>query len=308
MGVKNIKVCYGVDVDAVAGWLGACQPVHSHCDVSRGVYAVEVGIPNLLNFFKRHDIKATMFCPGQSIETFPDQHQQVVNEGHEIGLHGYAHENLIAMSPEQEEKVLIRTIEICKSLTGKKPVGYRAPWWELSVVTSELLVKHSFLYDSSLMHRDFGAYFVRTGDKWYSVDYNKDPDTWMRPMEFGQETDLIEIPANWYLDDLSPTTFITKHPHNAGRLFPQVGWVSPHVISSDTLFDMWKAQFDFLYDQGREGLFPITIHPETSGRPQMIKRLHERFVSYILGHAGVSFCTYEEYAKDWKAQHPRAKY
>ncbi len=291
--MKDIKVCYGIDVDAVCGWLGSYQGQDSPDDISRGVWAAEVGMGNLLDLFKKYGIKTTWFAPGHSIETFPREHERVVAEGHEIALHGYSHENPLAMTPEQEEKILLRTIECCRKLTGKKPVGYRAPWWEFSKVTNDLLVKHGVMYDSSLMHRDFEAYYVRTGDKWYPIDYTQDPDTWMKPMEFGTETDLIEIPANWYLDDLPPTMFIKKAPNS-------FGWVSPNV-----LFDMWKAQFDFLYNKKGQGVFPITIHPDTSGRPQMIEMLHERLIPYILGHSGVEFCLYEEYAHEWKAQNPR---
>jgi len=294
MAEKNIKVCYSVDVDCVSGWIGSLRAADSPCDISRGVWAAQVAIPNLLELFRKYGIKATWFTPGHTIETFPKECKRIVDEGHEIGLHGYTHENPMAMSPEQEEKVMISTIEIIQGLAGKKPVGYRSPAWDFSWVTTELLLKYSIMYDSSLMHRDFESYYVRTGDKWYPIDYTKDPETWMKPMEFGEETDLIEIPANWYLDDFPPTVFVKKFANT-------FGWVSPDVI-----FDLWKAQFDFLYRKG-EGVFPITIHPDASGRPQMIIMLHERLIPYIMGHPGVSFCTYEEYAREWKARNPRKK-
>ena len=105
MADKNVKVCYGVDLDAVAGWLGSYEGQDSPDDISRGVWAGEVGAPNLLDLFKKYNIKTTWFIPGHSIETFPKQCKQIVNAGHEIGLHGYSHENPIAMNPEQEEKV-----------------------------------------------------------------------------------------------------------------------------------------------------------------------------------------------------------
>jgi len=123
--MKRVAVCYGIDVDAVAGWLGSYQGEDSPDDISRGVWAAEIGMGNLLDLFKKYEIKTTWFAPGHSIETFPKEHERVVAEGHEIGLHGYSHENPIAMTPEQEEKVLLRCIECCQKLTGKKPVGYR---------------------------------------------------------------------------------------------------------------------------------------------------------------------------------------
>ena len=104
--MKDIKVCYGIDVDCVAGWLGSYGGEDSPCDISRGVFAGRVGIPRLLDLFDRYGIKTTWFSCGHSIETFPEQMKDVVARGHEIGLHGYSHENPLAMTPEQEEKIL----------------------------------------------------------------------------------------------------------------------------------------------------------------------------------------------------------
>ena len=52
-------------------------------------------------------MKTTWFIPGHSIETFPEETELVVAAGHEIGMHGYTHENPIAMTREQEETVLL---------------------------------------------------------------------------------------------------------------------------------------------------------------------------------------------------------
>ena len=46
--MKDIKVCYGIDVDCVAGWLGSYGGEDSPCDISRGVFAGRVGIPRFI--------------------------------------------------------------------------------------------------------------------------------------------------------------------------------------------------------------------------------------------------------------------
>src|SRR4029079_10839231 len=56
-------------------------------------------------------------------------------------------------------------------------------------------------YDHSLIHHDHQPYYVRIGDSWTKIDYSKQPREWMVPLQRGRETDLIEIPASWYLDD-----------------------------------------------------------------------------------------------------------
>src|SRR5476649_896005 len=70
---KEILIAFGVDVDAVAGWLGSYGGDDSPDDISRGLFAGEVGAPRLLKLFGRLGIKTTWFIPGHSIETFPSE-------------------------------------------------------------------------------------------------------------------------------------------------------------------------------------------------------------------------------------------
>jgi len=289
---KQILCAFGVDVDAVAGWLGSYGGEDSPADISRGLFAGEVGVPRLLKLFDGLGIKTTWFIPGHSIETFPREVEQVAAEGHEIGVHGYSHENPISMTPEQEEAVLDRCIGLVTELAGTPPAGYVAPWWEFSPITNELLLKKGIKYDHSLMHHDFQPYYVRVGDSWTKIDYSKHPREWMKPLVRGQVSDLIEIPGSWYLDDLPPMMFIKSSPNSHGFVNPR------HLEES------WRDQFDWVYREYDDAIFPITIHPDVSGRPQvllMLERLHE----YMAGHRGVRFCTFKEIAEDFARRHPR---
>ena len=289
---KEILCGFGVDVDAVAGWLGSYGGEDSPDDISRGMFAGEVGSLRLLKLFDRFGIKTTWFIPGHSIETFPEQMAAVAAAGHEIGIHGYSHENPIAMTPEQEEEVLDKCIELVTKLAGRRPTGYVAPWWEFSRVTNELLLKKGIKYDHSLMHHDFQPYYVRVGDSWTKIDYSKKPSEWMVPLKRGTETDLIEIPASWHLDDLPPMMFIKKAPNSHG-------FVSPYDIEA-----MWRDQFDWVYREYDYAVFTMTIHPDVSGRPQVLLML-ERMYEYLSGHAGVKFCTFDEIADDFRRRSPR---
>ena len=287
---KEILCTFGIDVDAVAGWLGSYGGEDSPLDISRGMFAGEVGVPRLLQLLDRFGIKATWFIPGHSIETFPDQISAVAAAGHEIGVHGYSHENPIAMSPEQEEAVLDHCIDLVTRLSGRRPTGYVAPWWEFSATTSELLLKKGIKYDHSLMHQDFQPHYVRTGDTWTNIDYSKHPNEWMRPLVRGTNvTKLIEIPANWYLDDLPPMMFIKESPNSHG-------FVSPRDLEQT-----WRDQFDWVYREYDYAVFPITIHPDVSGRPQVLLML-ERFYAYLKSHPGVRFLTFDEIADDFAAR------
>ena len=92
--------------------------------------------------------------------------------GHEIGVHGYSHENPIAMSRQQEIDVLDYCVDLLTRRSGR---AHRlcGPWWEFSPITNEILLDRGIRYDHSLMHRDFEPYYVRAGDTWTKIDYKR---------------------------------------------------------------------------------------------------------------------------------------
>ena len=289
---KEILCGFGVDVDAVAGWLGSYGGEDSPDDISRGLFAGEVGSPRLLKLFERLGIKTTWFIPGHSIETFPEG-----DEGRRRGRARDRHPRLFAREPDRDDaragdRVLDKCIELVTKLSGKRPTGYVAPWWEFSTVTNELLLERGIKYDHSLMHHDHQPYYVRVGDSWTKIDYSKKPREWMVPLKRGHETDLIEIPASWYLDDLPPMMFIKKSPNSHG-------FVNPRDIEQ-----MWRDQFDWVYREYDYAVFPITIHPDVSGRPHVLMML-ERLYHHMIGHPGVRFVTMNEMADDFARRSPR---
>ncbi len=288
---KEIKCVFGVDVDAVAGWLGSYGGEDSPSDIQRGMFSGEIGTPRVLRLFERYGIKASWFIPGHSIETFPAQTRMIVAAGHEVGAHGYSHENPVSMTPTQEEDVLRRIIALITDVSGKAPRGYVAPWWEMSSVTAKLLLKYGFRYDHSQAYNDFSPFYARVGESWTKIDYSQEASSWMKPLQRGTEIDLVEIGANWYLDDLPPMMFIKKSPNSHG-------FVNPRHLE-----EMWRDQFDWVYREMDYAVFPITIHPDVAGRPQVLLML-ERLVEYINGHQGVSWHTMEEIAEDFRQRQP----
>jgi peptidoglycan/xylan/chitin deacetylase (PgdA/CDA1 family) len=290
---SEITCAFGIDVDAVAGWLGSYGGENSYADISRGMFAGEVGIPRLLTLFARNDIRTTWFIPGHSIETFPDQCRMVVEAGHEIGLHGYSHENPAAMTLLQEEAVLERSIELISELGGRQPSGYVAPWWEFSAETAGLLLKHGIKYDHSLMHHDLRPYYVRVDDTWTKIDYARPATEWMHPLIRGTETSLIEIPASWYLDDLPPMMFIKTAPNSHG-------FVNPHDIEQ-----LWRDQFDWATQELDYAVLTFSLHPDVSGRPQNLLML-QRLIDHIGSHRGSRWATFDEIADDFARRFPRS--
>ncbi|KAK6843753.1 hypothetical protein PG990_004374 [Apiospora arundinis] len=289
MGKKRVLISYGVDVDAVAGWLGSYGGEESTSDISRGLFAGTIGVQRLLKMFAKYDMKTTWFIPGHSLETFPEDMAAVRDAGHEIGLHGYSHENPSDMSIEQQRDVLDKTYKMLTEFTGKPPRGSVAPWWECSKEGGQLLLDYGIEYDHSMSHHDCQAYYLRTGDTWTNIDYKKKAEDWMKPLVKGQETGLVEIPASWYIDDLPPMMFIKGAANSHG-------FVNPRDIE-----DLWRDQFDYFYREYDEFIFPITIHPDVSGRPQVLL-MHERLIEHFKKHEGVEFVTMEYICDDFKSK------
>lgn len=288
---KDIRVSFGVDVDAVAGWLGSYGGEDSLQDIQRGMFAGEVGIPRLLRLFDRYGIRATFFAPGHSIETFPRRFEQIVEAGHEIGIHGYSHENPRDMSPEQEEAVLLRCIELIERYTGGRPKGYIAPWGEMTTITADLLLRNGVEYDRTQVLHDFQPFYARTGDSWTKIDYSRPADDWMKPLERGTEIPLVSLAFNWYLDDLPPMLFVKTSPNS-------YGFANPRDIE-----ELWRDQFDWVYREYDYGVFPICLHPDVSGRPQVLLML-ERLIEHMQAHAGVTIEACVDVVDDFKRRYP----
>lgn len=130
------------------------------------------------------------------------------------GLHGYSHENPTAMSVDQQRDILEHTFrQLTDFCGGKPPIGSVAPWWEVSKEGTDMLLEKGILYgmqdsawgwggcidqiDHSFQHHDCQPYYLRIGDKWTNIDYKQKASEWMRPLERGEETGMVQIPANW---------------------------------------------------------------------------------------------------------------
>ena len=141
-------------------------------------------------------------------------------------------------------------------------------------------------YDHSFMHHDSQLYYVPDCMQQVTEsDYSLEAAEWMVPMTKLTPSSIVEVPANWHLDDWPPLQ--PKMPAASG-------FVDPHVVER-----LWKEQFDFFYRESDSFVFPISIHPQVSGKPQVIL-MHERLIEYINSHEGVEWCTFERMAKLFK--------
>jgi peptidoglycan-N-acetylglucosamine deacetylase len=165
--------------------------------MARGEYGAAVGVPRLLDVFKRHGIKTTFFTPGHTVDTFTDACKAIQADGHEFGHHGYYHENLTKIKRDTEKRLIELAFATYDKQLGIKPGGYRSPYWDYSENTLDLIEEFGFMYDSSLMARDLMPYRPR---RWQV--------NWEKGNVAGKMANVLEIPVNWYLDDFPPLAYV----------------------------------------------------------------------------------------------------
>jgi peptidoglycan-N-acetylglucosamine deacetylase len=246
--------------------------------LSRGEFGPRVGIPRILELLDRYAIPATFFVPGHTAVTFPDSVAAIVAAGHELGCHGWAHEDLATLTESDERDVMVRSTETIGAAAGAAPRGFRAPYWSLSEHTLQIAVELGFTYDSSLMSDDVHLYRVRVGDR-HHVDRSI----------LGAPGPLVEVPISWSLDDW---------PH----FEPGQRGVGP-MSAASKVEEIWSDELTYAWEHEPGGVLTITMHPEAIGRGHRILML-ERFVRAASAHQGVLFERLDAVVARWAAANP----
>jgi peptidoglycan/xylan/chitin deacetylase (PgdA/CDA1 family) len=277
MSLPRATVCLSFDFDAISTWIGP-RASNSPSAISRGEFAV-VGVNRVLKVLADRNISATFYVPGHTIETYPRSIEAILAGGHEIGHHGYLHENPGALESQDEERqILERALKSFDDVVGIRPTGYRSPSWDNSPFTTDLLLEYGFRYESSLMADDFTPYWVRTGDQLHTD----------RAVEFGQPIDLVEMPVSWVLDDF---------PHFEFLRYPNV--VFPGLSAASKVEEIWRDEFAFMHRDVPNGVFTLTMHPEIIGRGHRILML-ERLIDWIATHDDTEFARINDTAESWR--------
>lgn len=119
---------------------------------NREEQVAEATIP-ILNLLDKYSTKATFFVLGTVAEHNPGLVATIFEKGHEIASHAYSHKTLYDLGKEEFEQEIAKSVELIESITGEKPLGFRAPSFSINQSTSwafEILEKYGFRYDSSI--------------------------------------------------------------------------------------------------------------------------------------------------------------
>lgn len=174
---KKACFCISVDVDADSPLLWRMRDQRNIlyiAELEQRQHGIRYGIDALCELFKKYNINGTFFVPAVVAEKNKSLLNKLISQGHEVGLHGYAHEAVRDISDEEFSAALNRSISVFEKQIGRKPKGFRAPGWEMTYhMLSEL--KRHHLYDSSLAGSDI-------------------------PYSIGG---IIEVPVSWSREDTS---------------------------------------------------------------------------------------------------------
>jgi peptidoglycan-N-acetylglucosamine deacetylase len=239
--------------------------------LSHGEFGPRVGAPRLLHLLAREGIASTWFVPGHTLVSFPESTRAIVDGGHEIGTHGWFHEDLAELSRDEQREIIERSRDAVAEVSGGPPSGFRAPYWSLGGDTLELVGTAGYRYDSSLMADDVHPYRVRRGDRHSMVDGT----TW------GRETSLLEVPISWALDDW---------PH----FEPNPATGRDGLSAPSKVIEIWTGELRWAWEHEPGGLLTITMHPECIGRGHRVRML-EAFIDEAKSLEGVVFDRVDRY-------------
>ena len=224
-----------------------------------GEFGRRVGVPRILDVLAKRSAPASFFMPAVCSLIDPDETRRIVAEGHEIGIHGYIHENNSLLDADTERELILKSHEVLTKNAGAPPVGFRSANWDLSENTINIVRELGLEYDSSLM---------------------ADEDCYELLLD-GEPSGVVEVPVEWLRDD---AVYLLFNREPATR-----PWMPP-----DDVFSIFKREFDKARELG--GLFQLVMHPFVIGYRSRIWIL-EQLIDYAQGFDDVWFGTHAEVAR-----------
>lgn len=232
-----------------------------------GEFGRRVGVPRVLDVLRRQDVLASFYVPGICTIIDPDEPRRILAGGHEVGMHGWLHENNSLLDAATERELMLRARDQLDRTMGQTPVGFRSANWDLSPHTIAIVAEMGLEYDSSLM-ADEACYELLLD---------------------GAPTGVVEVPVEWLRDD---AVYLLFNRQPATRPY----------LSPDEVYGIFKRELDAAWEEG--GVFQLVMHPFVIGYRSRIWIL-ERLIEEAKAKGGVWFGTHAEVARWAKANAAR---
>lgn len=144
--------CLSFDIEEhfqVSAFASPMRRRHWHQFESR----VEKNAEKILDLLAHFEAQATFFVLGWVAERHPALIRRLVEEGHEVASHGYAHELIMAQTPSTFREDVRKAKRILEDIAGAPVLGYRAPSFSITSDTQwalPILAEEGYVYDSSI--------------------------------------------------------------------------------------------------------------------------------------------------------------
>jgi polysaccharide deacetylase family protein (PEP-CTERM system associated) len=145
----------------------------------------------LLSELDRNETKATFFVLGEVALVVPEVVKEIARKGHEIASHSPIHVPPRMVPRDELERLIGRDVALLEDLSGKRPIGFRAPYFSVRRDDGwlfSLLSKLGFRYDSSISPTWTPYWGIPSSPK---AAYYPDFSDLARPVSQGQ---LLELP------------------------------------------------------------------------------------------------------------------
>ncbi|MDH4047949.1 MAG: polysaccharide deacetylase [Gammaproteobacteria bacterium] len=224
-----------------------------------GEFGRRVGVPRILSVLARHSVPASFFVPAVCALIDPSEVPRIHDAGHEVGMHGWIHENNARLDAGTERDLMLRARDLLHGQLGTAPLGFRSANWDLSSKTIEIVRELGLEYDSSLM-ADESCYELLLD---------------------GNPTGVVEVPVEWLRDDAVYLMF--------NRIPATRPWTAPEDV-----FNIFRREFDAAYEE--RGLFQLVLHPFVIGYRSRIWIL-EQLIEHAKSKHDVWFGTHAQVAR-----------
>ncbi|MFN8284894.1 MAG: polysaccharide deacetylase family protein [Chitinophagales bacterium] len=111
--------------------------------------------PWILEQLKKYDAKATFFCLGKNAEKYPEIVHKILENGHQIGNHGYEHLNGWKTDNDMYLEDYLKAKEILKKVGVIDNKMFRPAYGKIKKSQIKIIKSESYIVNWSLMPGDF---------------------------------------------------------------------------------------------------------------------------------------------------------